>query len=53
MLSLTAVRNQFNSENFPEWQEKTKEEFIQLKKSNPLIVYEFMWQRSNDHPSVE
>ena len=49
-LSRTAVENRFKSANFPEWQLKTKEEFFQLKKSNPLIVYEFMWQRSNDHP---
>jgi group I intron endonuclease len=52
-LSRTAVVNRFNSINFPDWQEKTKVEFLQLKKSNPFVVYEFMWQRSNDHPSMK
>lgn len=52
-LSRTAAENRFKSKNFPEWQLKTKDEFIQLIKSNPLMVYEFMWQRSNDHPSLE
>ena len=52
-LSLSAVKNRFKSKNFPDWQIKTKEEFLQFKKENPLFVFEFMWQRSNDHPFKE
>lgn len=53
MLSRYAVRKQFESENYPEWQIKTKKEFFQLKEENPRIIFEFMWQRSNDHPLME
>lgn len=53
MLSRSGINNRLKSKNFPEWQVKTRQEFLQLKEENPLIVFEFMWQRSNDHPSME
>lgn len=53
LLSRTAIQNRLNSKNFPEWRGITKQEFIELQQKNPLIVFEFMWQRSNDHPFQE
>lgn len=52
-LSRSGINNRFNSKNFPEWQVKTKQEYLRFKEENPLIIFEFMWQKSNDHPSME
>ncbi len=49
-LSKSAIDNRFKSVNFPEWQQLTLEDFLEKQKNG---IFEFMWQRSNDHPLRE
>lgn len=50
-LSKSAIDNRFKSVNFPEWQQFRFEDFLK-KQKNVGNIFEFMWQRSNDHPGL-